>query len=481
MRRFLAFLLSISLVAPIFTPYATLAASTTTPAGFDPNHVLEDDDIFNVNGMTYDRMVAFLHSKGTLSEVTQPDTDGVQKSVADIIWRVANSYKMNPKYLLALIQKEQSLVEDPHPTQRQFDWAAGYGVCDDCSKNDPSIQEFKGFASQIEWAAKQHREKYLLQLLGSGKTIAGKSIGLSMNVDGQTVTPVNMATAMLYSYTPHIHGNLNLWNIWRRWFNLSYPDGTIVQSKGTGKAYVIRNGTKRPFASRAVMMTRVNMEKVVAVSEMELTSYPDGDSIKFPKFALLRDPKKHIYLLTDEGKRPIKDLATFRKFGFNEDEIEDVEFADIADIPTASIISSTTVFPIGALLQDSKTKEIWYIEDGIRHLIPANVYLTLYFSGRQVRQNLTKKIQAYKLGDPYKLQDGELVRGKTNTSVYAVDSGLLRPIPSEDVFNAIGWNWKNVVTIPDAVLATYQTGDPIGSSSSIDLPTTSSSTILTKL
>ncbi|MEN9378840.1 MAG: hypothetical protein RJB15_518, partial [Pseudomonadota bacterium] len=51
------------------------------------------------------------------------------------------------------LQKEQSLVTDDTPTQKQLDWAAGYGVCDACSMNDPSLQRFRGFAIQTRRAA----------------------------------------------------------------------------------------------------------------------------------------------------------------------------------------------------------------------------------------------------------------------------------------------------------------------------------------
>lgn len=428
--------------------------------GFDPNHILEDSDIFDVTSMSYDYLVSFLRSKGTLADATQTDIDGVVKPVPKIIWRVAQSYKINPKYLLALIQKEQSLVEDPAPSQRQFDWAAGYGVCDSCSKDDPAIQAFKGFASQLEWSAKQYREKYLLQLLGKGMTISGSAMGKPMNVDGESITPTNLATAMLYTYTPHIHGNLNLWRIWQRWFSLTYPDGTVVQGKTSGKAYLIRLGQKRQFASPVVLQTMVDTNKIVVVSDTQLAAYPDGPTIRFPKFSLLKDEKGKIWLLTDEGRRYISNMPAFHKFGFNEDEVEDVTTADLTDYPIVEpAITVNTQFPQGVVMQDKVTKKYWYVEDNVRQPLPDKVFLALYFQGRNVKQVTSKQLETYILGDTYTFHDGELVRGKTKSSVYVVEAGTLHPIPSPEVFEAIGWQWRNVVTVPDAVLKDYTVGD----------------------
>lgn len=459
-HRYLAGILISLCVLQSGLPLLASAQEVQLEEGFDPNRILEDDDIFDANAMSYDRMVNFLRAKGTLADYRTPDIDGVPKTAAEIIWRVAMSYKINPKYLLALLQKEQSLVEDPAPTQRQFDWATGYGVCDSCSKDDPSIQNYKGFASQVEWAAKQHREKYLLQILGNGQTRSGNAPGKTILIDNISVTPVNNATAMLYSYTPHIHGNENLWNIWRRWFSLFYPDGTLVQGKDSKKVYLIRLGEKRPFSSPAVMASLVDPNKIITVSDTELTAYPDGAPFKFPKFSLLRDPSNKIWLLTDDGRRPIANMKAFHKFDFNEDEITDVASEDLADYPIGDPITVDTQFPQGVVLRNSVTKELWYAEDGVKHLIPAKVVLQLYFTGRIPKSVSAKYLAKLKTGDVFRLHDGELIRTASDPAVYVLENSALRAIPSAATFEAVGWKWKNVVTVPDSMLSAYTIGDP---------------------
>ncbi len=469
MRKILSVpLISLALLVQSVFSYAALAqrisatnqSATSSDVNFDPNRILEDDDIFDLAGMSFERLVQFLNGKGVLGTYRIPDIDGVPKTAAEIIWRVATSYKINPKYLLALLQKEQSLVDDPQPTQKQFDWATGYGICDACAKNDPNLQEFKGFAAQLEWAAKQHREKYLLQILGNGKTRTGQAPGKAMTIDRQIVTPVNNATAMLYSYTPHLHGNLNLWRIWRRWFGLQYPEGTVVVSKGTDKLYLIRNGQKRPFASLAVVQSMVDMDKVLTASETELSIYPEGIEITYPKFSLLRDSKERIWLLTGTGKRLIKTKQTFRKFGFNEDEILDVNDSDLIAYPTEDPITLKTEFPQGIVLRDKITKTYWYVEDHERQLLPNKIFLALYFTGRPVKVVPPNRLAKYKIGETYKLHDGELVRGDLDAAVFVVENGILRPIPNAAVFEEIGWKWKNVIMLPAAILQTYTVGEP---------------------
>lgn len=459
-HRFAGASLVLALILTLVLPGAASAQMDLDP-GFNPDLILSDQDIFDANGFPKDRLVRFLESKGTLATAQQTDIDGVLKPVPDIIWRVSQSYKINPKYLVALIQKEQSLVEATKPTQKQFDWAAGYGVCDSCSKDDPSIQDFKGFAAQLEWAAKQHREKYLIQLLTKGTTIGGQGNGKTVKIDGESVTPQNNATAMLYSYTPHIHGNLNLWRIWQRWFSVTFPDGTIVHAMPSDKTYMLRFGEKRPFASAAVVSTIIDPKKAVQVQDTDLGNYPDGVTIKFPEYSLLRDAKGRIYLLAGGQKRNIANMEAFNKFGFNTDELEAATEEDLATYPDGAKITVDTQFPQGVLMKTAESPGVWYVENGERHALVDGSFLKMYFRGRRVQTVKQEVIDGLALGEPYKLHDGELVKASDAPTVYVVENSVLRPIPSGDVFESIGWNWKNVVAVPTSVIGIHTVGEPV--------------------
>lgn len=459
--RFSVAFLSLLAVFGLLSPQQTVAAPLDLDPGFNPSSILSDTDIFDANAFPYDRMVRFLKSKGALADLAQPDIDGQLKPVPQIIWRVSQTYKINPKYLIALIQKEQSLVEDSTPSQGQLDWAAGYGVCDSCAKDDPDIQDFKGFAAQLEWAAKQHREKYLIQLLTKGLTIGGQGVGKTVRIDGLAITPANNATAMLYSYTPHIHGNMNLWRIWKRWFSVKFPDNTIVRAMPTKKVYLLRFGEKRPFASNAVVSTVIDSQKIIDVQETDLSNYPDGSPIKFPDYSLLRDPDGRIFLLVGNTKRQIANMEAFQKFGFNSDELEDAELADLTAYTDGPKITVDTQFPQGVLMKLAEAPGVWYVEDGKRHPLLDGVLLKLYFRGRQIKQVASSTLEELPEAEPYQLHEGELVKTTDDPRVYVVEHDLLRPIPSEDVFNAIGWKWKNIVTIPPHLLGIHTVGPDI--------------------
>ncbi|MCD4761892.1 hypothetical protein K8R32_02935 [bacterium] len=153
----------------IFIPKETQAAT------FNPNLIISDEEMLDSSSMTMVEIDLFLKSKnGYISKRTFKNHDGIAMTMAQIIYEAANNYDcegielsdnptraeravkcpvstINPKLLLVLLQKEQSLIEETDPTQRQLDWATGYGGPDGGGCNS----RWEGIGKQINSAALQ--------------------------------------------------------------------------------------------------------------------------------------------------------------------------------------------------------------------------------------------------------------------------------------------------------------------------------------
>lgn len=171
---------------------------------FDPNYIISDAQMFDYNSMTLGEIQHFLQNKGSsLAWLITEDHEGNKKTAAEIIYLAANEYKVNPKLLLAFLQKEQSLITLENPKESRLDWAMGYGACDGCSGDDPRVQKYKGFGKQVDNAAgamrfySEHANEYGFI----------RSAGESKEINGQILVFKNQATANLYTYTPHLWGN----------------------------------------------------------------------------------------------------------------------------------------------------------------------------------------------------------------------------------------------------------------------------------
>lgn len=419
---------------------------------------MQDSD--SISSATIDR---FLNSRnGILGKLVFDVVNGagiVTKKVSEVIHNAGKVNKINPKVLIVTLQKEQSLIEDPSPSQGQLDWAMGYAVCDDCSKSDPAIQKYKGFVNQINSAAA--RLRYYFDNPGQFR----HQVGQTHTIDGFSVTIKNQATANLYNYTPHLHGNQNFSKFWNQWFVKNYPDGTLLQVDGQAGIWLIENGKRRPFLNKSAFLSNYDSDKVIKATTTDLEKYSIGAPIKYSNYSLIKMPSGGIYLLVDNVKHPIASRDVFRNLGFNPEELIDGDEDDVKWYPKGSPITLEKAYPQGALLRDPETKGVWYVENGIKSPIWSKDIMMSRFSGRPVMQSSIEELELYEKGEPVKFRDGEIIATKDpeslNRSVYVVSNGQKRPIANREAFNALGYKWKNIIWTTDKVLDLHETGEMI--------------------
>jgi hypothetical protein len=468
-------------------------AQLTIDPNFNPNLIVEDGELLNYGSMNLADIQNFLNNKGSfLANYMTLNTHGDMKSAAEIIYDAThNNYDcdgadlsdqpteaeksakcrhittVNPKFLLVLLQKEASLIEDPNPTQGRLDWATGYG-CPDGWVCNPY---YKGFGKQVNSAALQ----FLAYMNEPNRYNykAGQTYVISNTIDPYltsgnkdiVVTPQNQATAALYNYTPHVfNGNYNVYKLWNRYFpkvSRLYPNSSIIKATGDPKVWLIEDGKKRPFANWSAFISRFRPEQIVTVTTADLDNYPVGEEIKFANYSIVQtSDKKNIYLLVDKEKRPFASLAVFKKFGFNPEEIETATSTDLAGYQTGKSITATSTYVTGALLQDSKTGEIFYVENGLRALVDKSI-LAIKFPDKKVTKKTTKELNKYATSSPILLNDGTLVRTSTFPTIYLISGGKKRPFADEAAFTKLGYDSNNILTLSPQFLYNYEMGDII--------------------
>lgn len=454
-----AFTRTIAIIALV-----ALAFPTGVLGAFNPNYIMSDRDLEDKTSLSAVRIQQFLETQGSgLATLTTDAYGGTRKKAADIIYDAGVYWGISPKYLLVRLQVEQSLISTKSPSERQLKWATGYAVCDSCSTSDPAIQKYAGFFNQVNWAARRLRESYLPDLLSRGYTLSGWGPGITKTSgDGYAVTPLNNATAAMYTYTPHVYNaNFNVWTLWNRWFVPQYPDGSLLQDETTGGIWKIDNGKRRPFQNRAAYFSRYSTSQLIQASKTTIEAYDIGVPIKFPNYAIVRVPGSHTYLLDGETKRRILSPEVFRSLGFNPEEVITATAEDVSAYTDGDHISMASSYPSGILLQSRQTGGVSFVQNGIRHSIFSKEILRSRFKNRAITQADEATISQYPVGDPVYFNDGELVTSPGTPSVFFISNGKKRPIASKDAFTSLGFQWKNVIRTTDRAIDIHQTGDPI--------------------
>jgi len=449
---------------------------------FNPNNIISDAEMLDATTMTLAEIQAFLDSQGGyLARYRGANFEGKIKSAAEIIYDAAtNNYdcgdaemsanpteaerkikckpaKVNPRLLLVLLQKEQSLIDDKSPTPRQLDWATGYG----CPDGGGCNSRWQGFGKQVNSAALQFFDYVTNPQLYSYK--AGQTYTITnTGRPSQSVTPANNATAALYNYTPHVYnGNFNFYNLWMRYFTFTYPNGSLLQVKGESGVWLIQKGQKRPFLSKGALTSRFDLKKVIQVGKSELDRYPKGAPIKFPQYSLVRSPRGTIYLLIDDTRRGFDSAEAFRKIGYNPEEVMDASWEDINAYREGTSLTATTSYPTGALLQDKKSGGIYWVSDGTKAPLWDAVLLKTKFKGKAITPESPEKLAGYKTVEPAIFGDGELIKSSASPAVYVIDNNKRRAITSGQIFEDMGYRWENVITVTPKILALYETGEPL--------------------
>ncbi len=438
-----------------------IAQAQEADPAFNPHYITDEDDILNFGTMTAAEIQSFLTAKGSyLANYTCVDNNGVTLKAADAIFQVALTNRVNPRFILVLLQKEQGLVEDPSPQPSALDWATGYG----CPDGGGCNERWRGFYKQINSASLQFRD--YLENPQLYKYQVGQSYVFSnpygvITQDAVTVTPINKATAALYNYTPHVYnGNYNFWKLWQKYFKRDgYPDGTLLQVKGEPGVWLIQNNKKRPFLTRGALISRFDVKKIIQIQKSDLDKYALGAPLKFPQYAIVKTPDKKLYLLVGDQRRLFASNEAFKKIGYNPEEVISVAAADIDSYQEGAPITVSDVYPTGALLKDKTTGDIYWVEAGTKAPVIDPIFLKTRFKNKRPILATAQTLAKYQTISPVRFDSGELLRLDGGFMNYVVEGLTLRPIVSVADFEALGYKWTNITTVSSDVFMLYTIGE----------------------
>ncbi len=262
-RRVLSGALAAFLLAPLVVALPATSAHAVTGDDWIPGYIISDRSFFDGSAMSAEQVQSFMNQKvpacqpgyTCLKDFRQATPDkpadaycgayvgSPDERASDIIAKVGAACNVSQKAILAILQKEMSLVTHTWPSSWRFDRAMGYACPDTVPVTcDPA---YSGFFYQVYLASRQ-----LQRYSAPGTPYQWYPIGAYSAVRYSTNTacgaPVifieNRATAALYYYTPYqpnaaalanlggtgdgcsAYGNRNFWKLYWDWFGS--PDGT---------------------------------------------------------------------------------------------------------------------------------------------------------------------------------------------------------------------------------------------------------------
>ncbi|KKQ28125.1 MAG: hypothetical protein US42_C0002G0080 [Candidatus Magasanikbacteria bacterium GW2011_GWC2_37_14] len=452
--------LTISLLLVVFVlSYSPVFA--VNEDNFNPNYLISDEEMQDHNSLTREEIQAFLtDNESFIANWKTEDKDGETRKASDIIYRAAQDYNINPKYLLVKLQKEQSLITNTSPTEKQLDGATGYGITDGCGWECASYLNNKGFGKQVDAAAGIIRWYY--DHVDTEPWI--RRANQTNIIDNQIIIPQNNATAFLYTYTPHIQGNKNFWKLWNQWFGQIYPNGTLIKGFNSSSVYLIQEGQKREITSMSVLQSRFDSKLIVTMPNTEIENLPTGPAITFANYSILKQGNNY-YLVDFDTIRPFDSAETVRKIGYNPQEFIEVEKDDlnayqIGKVITASILDNKNS-PAGRIVNIKENNAYYYLKDNFYYPITDPQIAKINFPNLKIEKIAIGELQNFEMGEILKFKDGTIFGIKGDNRIYVMEDGKKRHIASEAVFNGFGYDWKNVIWTDTLTGMNNPTGQPL--------------------
>jgi hypothetical protein len=356
------------------------AAQAADSRQFDPGNIISDATFFDGGAMVGSEVQSFLGSKVAtcrsgytcLKDYAQATTTRAaeagrcnsyqgapNESAATIIAKVGIACGISQKALLVLLEKEQGLVTDTWPTERQYRSATGYG-CPDTADCDTA---YYGFFNQVYMAALQFK-RYAANPTGWNH-IAGRVNNIRFNPNAacgsSAVLIQNQATAGLYNYTPYqpnasalanlygsgdacgAYGNRNFWRMFTDWFGSPNVSSSLLRTQNNASVFLVSGDYKYPVPSMEIAGALSPLGQIGYVSQSYLDRYTTSHVVG----RTIRADNGSIYFYDAGIKLPVVSCGQAADYGGScaadgYVQLTDVQIASFSTGPALGPVLGTT-------------------------------------------------------------------------------------------------------------------------------------------
>ncbi len=231
---------------------ATFCLASPARAAFNNNRVMDDGVFDNSTTMDEASIQSFLNSfpNSCLKNYQAPYPNdyfnyGGNVPAARVIKRAADLWGINPQVILATLEKEESLVRgNAGCADWRYNSAMGMGCPDGGSCPSPAYAGFSKQVTKGSWQLKYNKERsygntgwgdndsltYYGYMTQGNRKRCGSCSNIYYDgwasIDSTSVHMDTGATASLYTYTPHFHGNQNFVALFEAWFGSTWGNGS---------------------------------------------------------------------------------------------------------------------------------------------------------------------------------------------------------------------------------------------------------------
>lgn len=419
------------------------------------------------------------------------------KSAAQIIYDAAQKYKISPRVLLIMLQKESAgpLVTDDWPFENQYTYAMG-ARCPDGPDGAECDPEYAGFSMQMYEAASLFRwyldsmdkDWWPYAKPGNRNVLWNVTYARYWNgsdwvaCGGKTINIETKATAALYTYTPYqpnaaalehlytavpsgdgfdsrcaAYGNRNFWRMFHDWFGST--QGTPFFRLGSNASvYILGSEDNYYHVASMDVLESYGYGKNIHEVETKSSSFINGLTYSGKLTHVAKFESAPIYLIDAGGRHYFKSKSlVVDTFGYTwPDETSDGDISYLRQLDEQYFPSSPSMKTI---LKERGGKPVYSMENGNkRHIVDRDAFNSgePAYSSRSNMELSKYYLSTLPQGSSI-LAPGYLYRIGSTATVYLVNvSDKSLRIPTKVLFNQFGFLSSDVRMTSSSRVEAYQ-------------------------
>ncbi|MEX2055250.1 MAG: hypothetical protein WD972_03645 [Candidatus Andersenbacteria bacterium] len=253
------------------------------------------------------------------------------------------------------------------------------------------------------------------------------------------------------------------------------PNGTLVKSPSKAEVFYLKDG-KKSWVLPSILDRWLGENHffkhdiITTISESDLARYPQTASVN-PIYIgkVLKHPNGTQFYIDDKLRKRQLSSSVRTALRFPGKNLYPTTAAHLQEFKTGTAITRTDMQPGGMVIYDGPYHggRIWRIEEGAGGKLTKRLYLSDYLYEADGNPDESQRVSAsatelarYERGPNIERYPDGWVVG-IGTSIYVVQNGTLRLIGSPEIFNAMGYKQKYVLTVFSQFLKRYPHGQPI--------------------
>jgi len=235
-----------------------------------------------------------------------------------------------------------------------------------------------------------------------------------------------------------------------------YPDGSLLQKFDEPTVYYLENGKKRALSMSGEDFIKMGFEAtdLKKVFESDLKLYDDGAIIKYgPDGSLLSAENGNVYLIEKGQKRKFTSAQLFEYLNYKwKDVKKDAEIGFCLE-------DLDMIYPDGTLVKSVGSSKVYLIKNKQRREITSGIlFETLNYKWEDILSITEDEIDHFPVGAKMVYPDGVLIKADNSAAIYFVENGKKREFTSLTLFEKLGYNWDDVISIKNEEIDNHPLG-----------------------